>query len=84
MQNDVWREIHEVIHDPNFAGLEIDGVYHPVQVNKKKNLRFMTYQGRVVIQQNPNTGSKYAKRARDGEKISWVIKGDQYERVIEG
>jgi hypothetical protein len=46
-----------------------------------------------AVEQNPNTGSDYANRARSGEKIIWFFDltdktynqyGDDYVRLIDG
>jgi len=39
----------------------------------------------VLLEQNPNKDSHWAKRAREGHKIAWVMKdGDYLARVIDG
>ena len=48
----------------------------------KKNLRMMTMKIRnrevLVVEQNPNKGSEYAARARQGERIAWAFHEDKY------
>lgn len=44
-----------------------------------KDLWYVDYEGSRYVEQNPKTGSSYAKKAQAGAKIVWVIrKGDGY------
>lgn len=50
-----------------------------------KKLRFVDHAGVRYVEQNPQSSSVYAQRARQGAKIVWVIrlKGDVYLGRIE-
>lgn len=50
---------------------------------RSKQLRYIDMEDRRYIQQNPNTGSQAAARARKGAKIIWVMRGNQYIGRIE-
>ena len=39
---------------------------------------YYLYNVRVYLEQNPDTGSNWAKMAQEGHKIMWVIKGRRY------
>lgn len=61
---------------------DVVGVQPAVKVGRyrNKNLRYVEYQSDPVqplllfVEQNPNTNSAYAARARQGAKIVWVIR----------
>lgn len=39
----------------------------------------------ILVEQNPDKDSHWAKLARDGHKVAWVMKdGDYFARVIDG
>lgn len=39
----------------------------------------------VLVEQNPQKESEWAKLARKGHKVAWAIRGDEYiARVIDG
>ena len=41
--------------------------------------------GLTIIEQNPDTSSSYAKMAKEGHKIAWVLRNNQYlGAVIDG
>ena len=42
--------------------------------NFKEGLKAIDHGGLRYVQQNPNTGSKFAAQARNGSKIIWVIR----------
>lgn len=74
-----WSLIHYAIH----SGAEkavINGQEYPVKI-AGNNMRYIRYNdsdlgGVRIMQQNPHKNSEYAKRARRGETLSWVIPDD--------
>ena len=71
-----WAKIHKALHDGSET-VEIDG--KPLKVILWRNgCRCVEYKdtdlGAVTImEQNKNKSSEYAKRAKAGETLSWVI-----------
>lgn len=73
----LFVDIHKQLHT-NVDEIVINGIPTKVQINKDKdNLRYVIFKDKSqeyeIVQQNPNTKSVYATRAREGEKISWLI-----------
>ena len=52
----------------------------------RSNLRFVNLtEGALLIEQNPKKSSEWAKRARQGQRIAWVMRDGQYlARVVDG
>lgn len=44
----------------------------------RSGLRLFKIDGYSFLEQNPETGSKWAKMAREGHQIMWVMKGRRY------
>ena len=57
-----------------------------VKQYKKSGLHYVELpQDTMLIEQNPEKGSHWAKRAREGQKIAWVMKDGEYlARVVDG
>ena len=72
----LFIDIHRALHNPKQKQIKINGTPTEIQTNPK-GLRFVVFKddGKEweIVQQNPNTSSTYAKRAQEGEKISWLI-----------
>lgn len=49
-------------------------------------LRYVKLPGEaVLVEQNPQKETRWAKMARKGHKVAWAIRGDEYlARVIDG
>lgn len=63
------------------------GLTAQVKKFRSKDLRYIDWKGIRYVEQNPNTRSAYAARARQGAKIVWCIRlrDNQYlGRVEEG
>lgn len=52
----------------------------------QSGLRYVGLPGNaVLVEQNPQKESQWAKLARKGRKVAWVMRGDEYvARVIDG
>jgi len=72
----VFIDIHRAIHNPKQKKIVINGTPTEIQTDPK-GLRFVVFKDDEkqfeIIEQNPRTASTYAKRAQEGEKISWLI-----------
>ena len=57
-----------------------------VQKFARSGLRYVPLaDGAVLIEQNPKKESDWAKLARDGHRIAWVLRDGQYlARVVDG
>jgi hypothetical protein len=57
-----------------------------VHTFKASGVRYIELPGDLrLIEQNPNKESHWAKQAREGHKIAWVMKdGDYLARVVDG
>ena len=58
--------------------IEIDGDTYHMDYTSLKGFRFFKIEGYSYLEQNSDTGSKWAKMARDGHQIMWVLKGRRY------
>ena len=57
-----------------------------VKQYKKSELHYMELpHDTVLIEQNPQKDSDWAQKAREGQKIAWVMKDGEYlARVVDG
>ena len=64
--------------------IEIEGEEHFVDATRT-GLRCIRIAGYLFVEQNPDKDSQWAKKAREGHQIMWVMKGRQYvARVMDG
>jgi hypothetical protein len=59
---------------------------HGVSRFKKSGVRYVDLKGDLIlVEQNPDKESHWAKQAREGHKIAWVLKdGEFLARVVDG
>lgn len=52
----------------------------------RSNLRYVKLDDDIMlVEQNPNKSSEWAKLARDGRRIAWVLREGEYlARVVDG
>ena len=62
----------------NQETIEVDGYKYHMEYSSLQNLRKFNIDGYNYIEQNPDKGSNWAKMARDGHQIMWVMKGRRY------
>ena len=62
----------------NLETIELDGYTYPKDYTSRTGLRLFKIEGYSYLEQNPETGSKWAKMAREGHQIMWVLKGRRY------
>lgn len=66
---------HEAIHDPTHPKrVTIGPQVLPIHT-KRNGCRYVMLGPHTVMAVDPKNGTKYAKRAQAGEKLSWVIPG---------
>ena len=66
------RVAHEAIHDSSRKYVSIDGQKYPIATHTN-GCRYVKLEQVSVIEQNKIGKTSYAKRALNGEKLSWVI-----------
>jgi len=62
----------------NQESILIDGVEYPLERTPRASLRFFDVEGYSFLEQNPRKSSHWAKLARQGSMIMWVMKGRRY------
>ena len=64
--------------------VEIDEIEYPI--NKfSSGIKYVDLFGYRYIEQNRNKKSEWGKKAREGHKIMWIIKGRRYMvRIMDG
>lgn len=64
--------------------VEIDGIEYPIK-KFSSGVRYVDLFGYRYIEQNRNKKSEWGKKAREGHKIMWIIKGRRYMvRIMDG
>ncbi len=64
--------------------VEIDGIEYPIK-QFSGGIKYVDLFGYRYIEQNRNKPSEWGKKARDGHKIMWIIKGRAYmARIFDG
>jgi hypothetical protein len=58
--------------------VEIDGEKYFVERTSHTGLRSVVTDEYFYVEQNPEKSSTWAKKAREGHKILWVIQGSDY------
>ena len=75
------------IYNAIFKGekrIELEGIEYPIE-KFSSGIKYVDLFGYRFIEQNRNKKSEWAKKARDGHKIMWVIKGRQYiAQILDG
>jgi len=63
---------------------EIDGVEYPIE-KFSSGIKYVDLFGYRFIEQNRNKPSEWGKKAKEGHKIMWVMKGRAYlARIFDG
>jgi hypothetical protein len=69
----------------NQETIEIDGYTYHMDYTSLQNLRKFNIDGYNYLEQNPDKGSSWAKMAREGHQIMWIMKGRRYlAQVMDG
>ena len=75
------------IYNAIFRGekrVELEGIEYPIE-KFSSGIKYVDLFGYRFIEQNKNKKSEWAKKAREGHKIMWVIKGRQYiAQILDG
>ena len=68
------------IYNTMFQGeksVEIDEIQYPIK-KFSSGIKYVDLFGYRFIEQNRNKKSEWGKKAREGHKIMWIIKGRRY------
>lgn len=72
--------IHKALHS-NEASVTVDGIEYNITKNDKK-CRMVTVQGINFVVQNLKTGTRFAKMAKNGDRITWMANGKRWGRIV--
>jgi len=72
IKRDEWKAIHEAIHSPEVTEVKIGDVTCKIEMYSNK-CRFVDYKNFRFMEQNKNKNSEYAKRAKEGKHITWIM-----------
>ena len=73
--SEIYLKIHNTIHS-NEKSIIIDNKEYPVIITPN-GCRRITFNNVVFMEQNRNKNSSYAKKAKEGRKITWGIRDFQ-------
>ncbi|TFF86873.1 MAG: hypothetical protein EU551_00385 [Promethearchaeota archaeon] len=71
------KKIHEAIFNDGNS-VEIDNEKIMIKTFSGSGLRYADYSDYRLIEQNPNKSSHWAKKARNGHEITWILEGNDY------
>ncbi|MHA2038775.1 MAG: hypothetical protein ACW98X_20270 [Promethearchaeota archaeon] len=75
------------IYNAIFEGkksVEIEEIEYPIK-NFSSGIKYVDLFGYRYIEQNRHKKSEWGKKAREGHKIMWIIKGRQYiAQILDG
>ena len=81
---EIAYNVYEAIFS-NRTSVEIDGEVYPIEKTSKNKVRLIRHDNLTYIEQNPNKSSHWAKEARSGHKILWVMRNRRYLfRIMDG
>jgi hypothetical protein len=64
--------------------VEIEGIEYPIK-KFSRGIKYVDLFGYRYIEQNRNKKSEWGKKAREGHKIMWIIKGRRYiAQILDG
>ncbi len=73
-------KIYKAIFE-NKKEVEIEGIEYPIK-KFSSGIKYVDLFGYRYIEQNRNKKSEWGKKAREGHKIMWIIKGRRYTAQI--
>jgi hypothetical protein len=82
LTNDDYLAIHNAIHS-TANSVMINGVKMPVQLSKN-NCRCVTFPKQKFMEQNKEKASNYAKMAKNGADITWIIREGKWGLIKDG
>ncbi len=82
LTNDDYLAIHNAIHGAA-KSVTINGVKMPVQLSKNK-CRCVTFPGQNFMEQNKEKASNFAKMAKNGAEITWIVRRGKWGMIKDG
>jgi len=77
-------KIFNAIFEGN-KSVEIDDIEYPIKKFSSSGVKYVDLFGYRFIEQNKRKSSEWGKKAREGHKIMWIIKGRTYlVRIMDG
>lgn len=78
--------VHKALHSRDAAEVEIMGQVYPILCHRVNRYRFVEFWDAdgvkvVIAQQNVMKASRYADRARRGERITWIMTAGKWRRI---
>jgi hypothetical protein len=71
------KKVHdEIFHNKEFV--LINEKKYPIEKTSKKGLRCVYHDKYFFVEQNPDKESHWAEKAKKGDEITWVLKGNDY------
>jgi len=74
--------IHQTIHNKKQSYVTIKGTKYSVSLNKNGHRCIKVPEIGTFIEQNPNKSTTYAKRAKAGEFITWLIREKSWGLIV--
>jgi len=71
------KKVHKAIFS-NKKTVELEGEKYSIKKTSKKDLRCVYHDEYFFVEQNPETDSHWADKAKKGDQITWAIKGKDY------
>ena len=82
VNNHDYVTIHQTIHNKKQSCVTIKGIKYSVSLNKNGYRCIKVPEIGTFIEQNPNKSTAYAKRAKAGEFITWLIKERSWGLIV--
>nr|CAG4714578.1 unnamed protein product [Naegleria fowleri] len=82
LSDEEMKQVHEAIHNPAASKVTIKGVDYDISVNDGA-CRFVRIGEVTYMEQNKDKGTKYAKMAIEGKKITWITRRGQWGLIID-
>ena len=74
--------IHQAIHNKNQSNVTIKGIEYAVSLNNNGCRCIKVPAIGTFIEQNPHKNTTYAKRAKAGEFITWLIRERSWGLIV--
>lgn len=75
VKDEIVMAVHTAIHE-KMDSVTINGLIIPIKVHTAKHIRYAVGKYFSFWEQNPRTGTKYAKDALNGTWITWIFKNN--------
>ncbi|EFC43617.1 predicted protein [Naegleria gruberi] len=77
-------EIHSQLHAKKVGDtITVNSQSYPIRLRSSNKCKFVHVENICFIEQNEKSNSKYGERARDGEKITWIVTGSKWGLICD-